>query len=158
MSSTNNNKHNTRGSDTSPTLSESPVIAPKAASSSSSSIGNNDDVASSVLPGYDIEKSITNQGGDNIVRTESNAEETTDISRVLTNSKAIQKQLSKLDEENVPIPPMGGGRDYPAPLPDVADYTVTFDGPDDPLHPHNWPLKKKVWMLQFSMFIMLFPL
>ncbi|GME80727.1 unnamed protein product [Ambrosiozyma monospora] len=41
---------------------------------------------------------------------------------------------------------MGGGRDYPAPLPDVADYTVTFDGPDDPLHPHNWPLKKKVWM------------
>ncbi|ODV60514.1 polyamine transporter TPO1 [Ascoidea rubescens DSM 1968] len=39
---------------------------------------------------------------------------------------------------------MGGGRPYPSPLPDKDNYTVTFDGPDDPDHPHNWPLSKKM--------------
>lgn len=41
-----------------------------------------------------------------------------------------------------PMPPMGGGKDLPAKL-DVDDYVVEFDGPDDPLHAQNWPLKKK---------------
>jgi len=41
------------------------------------------------------------------------------------------------------LPPFGKGKDYPPDLPDIEDYLVDFDGFDDPLHPQNWPLKKK---------------
>lgn len=41
-----------------------------------------------------------------------------------------------------PLPPMGGGKGLP-PKHDVDDYVVEFDGPDDPLHAQNWPLRKK---------------
>lgn len=41
-----------------------------------------------------------------------------------------------------PLPPMGGGKALP-PKYDVDDFVVEFDGPDDPLHAQNWPLKKK---------------
>lgn len=41
-----------------------------------------------------------------------------------------------------PMPPMGGGKSLP-PKPDEDAYVVEFDGPDDPLHAQNWPLKKK---------------
>lgn len=39
--------------------------------------------------------------------------------------------------------PAGQGQPIPPPLPDAVEYTVEFDGPDDPLHPYNWsgPLK-----------------
>lgn len=44
-----------------------------------------------------------------------------------------------------PIPQMGAGKPYP---PEVAadrePYRVEFDGPDDPRHPHNWPMKQKL--------------
>lgn len=40
------------------------------------------------------------------------------------------------------MPPMGGGRDLPRKL-DTDDYVVEFDGPDDPRHAQNWPLRKK---------------
>ncbi len=42
-----------------------------------------------------------------------------------------------------PLPNFGGGKDYPPPLPAQEEYVVEFDGPDDPLHPQNWPLRKK---------------
>lgn len=42
-----------------------------------------------------------------------------------------------------PLPPFGAGKPYPPPLPEKEAYVVEFDGPDDPLHPQNWPLKKK---------------
>ncbi|ODV86602.1 hypothetical protein CANARDRAFT_195330 [[Candida] arabinofermentans NRRL YB-2248] len=79
-----------------------------------------------------------------IVRTESNAEMSRNLSRILTNGKSIEEDTRKLESEGIPIPAMGGDRDYPALLPDAKDYTVAFDGPDDPYHPHNWPLKKKL--------------
>lgn len=41
-----------------------------------------------------------------------------------------------------PLPPMGGGKALP-PKHDVDDFVVEFDGPDDPLHAQNWPLRKK---------------
>lgn len=44
-----------------------------------------------------------------------------------------------------PLPPFGAGKPYPPPLPDREDYVVEFDGPDDPLHAQNWPLKKKLY-------------
>ncbi|KAL6715036.1 hypothetical protein ACLMJK_007297 [Lecanora helva] len=43
-----------------------------------------------------------------------------------------------------PLPNFGGGKEYPPPLPAQEEYVVEFDGPDDPLHPQNWPLRKKV--------------
>ncbi|KAF2764624.1 MFS general substrate transporter [Teratosphaeria nubilosa] len=43
-----------------------------------------------------------------------------------------------------PLPNFGGGKPYPPPLPEREEYVVEYDGPDDPLHPQNWPLKKKL--------------
>lgn len=46
-------------------------------------------------------------------------------------------------ESRKPLPRFGGGKEYPPLLPDREEYVVEFDGPDDPLHPQNWPMKKK---------------
>ena len=43
-----------------------------------------------------------------------------------------------------PLPAFGAGKPYPQPLPDREEYVVEFDGPGDPLHSQNWPLRKKV--------------
>ena len=45
-----------------------------------------------------------------------------------------------------PLPEFGGGKPYPPPLPDREEYVVEFDGKDDPLHPQNWPMKRKIGM------------
>lgn len=42
-----------------------------------------------------------------------------------------------------PLPNFGAGKPFPPQLPDQEQYVVEFDGPDDPLHAQNWPLKKK---------------
>lgn len=39
--------------------------------------------------------------------------------------------------------PMGANKEYP-PLLHSEDYVVEFDGPDDPLHPYNWPMKTRL--------------
>ena len=43
-----------------------------------------------------------------------------------------------------PLPAMGAGKEYPPLLPEREEYVVEFDGPHDPLHPQNWPTRKKV--------------
>jgi DHA1 family multidrug resistance protein-like MFS transporter len=58
------------------------------------------------------------------------------ITRILT--AGSRKRMS------LPLPTMGGGRDYPPSLGDRDPYKVDFDGPNDPIHPHNWPLKRKL--------------
>lgn len=42
-----------------------------------------------------------------------------------------------------PLPAFGSGKPYPPPLPSRDEYVVEFDGPDDPIHAQNWPLRKK---------------
>ena len=42
-----------------------------------------------------------------------------------------------------PLPEMGVGKPYPPALPDQEEYVVEFEGPDDPLHAQNWPMKQK---------------
>ena len=42
-----------------------------------------------------------------------------------------------------PLPNFGSGKEYPPLLPAQEEYVVEFDGPDDPMHPQNWPLRKK---------------
>ena len=46
-------------------------------------------------------------------------------------------------KSNKPLPNFGGGKEYPPNLPAQEEYVVEFDGPDDPMHPQNWPLRKK---------------
>ncbi|KAA8909371.1 hypothetical protein TRICI_004537 [Trichomonascus ciferrii] len=60
------------------------------------------------------------------------------ISRVLTGSSFGKK--------NAPLPQMGGGKPYPPELPDREAWKVEFDGPDDPVFPHNWPNKRKIFV------------
>ncbi|CAH2353576.1 polyamine transporter 1 [[Candida] railenensis] len=85
-----------------------------------------------------------NDAGENaadLSRHMSNAVASREISRKLTGG---EKLLEKANNTNEPMPVMGGGRDYPPPIGDREIYSVTFDGPKDPEHPHNWPLKTKL--------------
>lgn len=73
----------------------------------------------------------------------------TTISRIQTarsqHSATVGRSL-KSRESRKPLPSFGAGKPYPPPLPDQEEYVVEFDGPDDPLHAQNWPLRKKcVW-------------
>ena len=43
-----------------------------------------------------------------------------------------------------PLPNFGGGKPFPPPLPEREEYVVEFDGPEDPLHSQNWPMRKKL--------------
>jgi DHA1 family multidrug resistance protein-like MFS transporter len=43
-----------------------------------------------------------------------------------------------------PLPSFGAGKPYPPPLPEREEYVVEFDGPTDPLHAQNWPMRKKL--------------
>ena len=49
----------------------------------------------------------------------------------------------KSRESRKPLPEFGAGKSYPPQLPDKEEYVVEFDGPDDPLHPQNWSMRKK---------------
>lgn len=80
---------------------------------------------------------------DELLRYELNAEASQTLSRRLTGGDKLVEEANKTNE---PLPVMGGGRDYPPALPDRAPYAVSFDGPDDPLHPHNWPVGKKIFL------------
>ena len=50
------------------------------------------------------------------------------------------------------LPEFGGGKPYPAQLPDREEYVVEFNGHDDPKHAQNWPMKKKVVITCILMF------
>jgi hypothetical protein len=64
--------------------------------------------------------------------------ETQRAQHALTVGESLQSRPSR-----APLPAFGGGKPYPPPLPEREDYVVEFDGPNDPLYPLNWPLKRK---------------
>ena len=70
----------------------------------------------------------------------------TELSRIETHrtqhSTTVGRTITSRQSKK-PLPNFGGGKDYPPPLPAQEEYVLEFDGPDDPLHPHNWSLKKK---------------
>ena len=73
----------------------------------------------------------------------------TALSRIATqrsqHGSTVGRSLkSKVD--TTPLPEFGAGKEYPPLLPDREEYVVEFEDYDDPLHPHNWPLRKKVWI------------
>ncbi|KAL3231767.1 Polyamine transporter 1 [Nakaseomyces bracarensis] len=74
---------------------------------------------------------------------ESQIETNRHISRILTGT---DNDPIKVDVDYSNCLPMGGDRPYPPPLPEQSQYEVTFDGPNDPIHPFNWPIKTKVWI------------
>ncbi|KAK9431225.1 major facilitator superfamily domain-containing protein [Lipomyces doorenjongii] len=54
------------------------------------------------------------------------------------------------------LPPFGAGKDYPVQPPDIETYIVEFDGADDPMHPQNWTVRKKLkimTVLGFATFV-----
>jgi DHA1 family multidrug resistance protein-like MFS transporter len=61
------------------------------------------------------------------------------------------KQTEEINSQNDPVPSqdelstlsMGAGKPYPQHLLNKESYIVEFDGPSDPTHPQNWPMKKK---------------
>ncbi|CCF59034.1 hypothetical protein KAFR_0F04390 [Kazachstania africana CBS 2517] len=71
---------------------------------------------------------------------ESNVSATRQLSRIATGTINVPERIG-VDYSNTL--PMGGDRPYPPSLPDKDAFEVTFDGPDDPLHPFNWTLTKK---------------
>lgn len=91
----------------------------------------------------DIERNerSTSPNEDELSRYESNVTAARTLSRRMTGAEELIKEATNITE---PLPPMGGGRDYPPMVPNRERYLVSFDGPDDPLHPHNFPLKKKL--------------
>ena len=70
----------------------------------------------------------------------------TELSRIETHrtqhSGTVGRTITSRKSKK-PLPNFGGGKDYPPQLPAKEEYVVEFDGPDDPLHPQNWPLRKK---------------
>lgn len=64
--------------------------------------------------------------------------ETQRAQHALTVGESLRSRPSR-----VPLPAFGGDKPYPPPLPAREDYVVDFDGPNDPLYPLNWPVKKK---------------
>jgi len=71
----------------------------------------------------------------------------TELSRIQTarsqHSATVGRDGSRPKKWDTPLPAFGAGKPYPPPLPNQEDYVVEFDGPDDPLHAQNWPLRKK---------------
>ncbi len=53
---------------------------------------------------------------------------------------------SRTSTKQAPLPEMGAGKPYPAPLPDKEEYVVEFEGVDDPRHAQNWPMRRKLLM------------
>lgn len=64
--------------------------------------------------------------------------ETQRYQHALTVGESVQSRASRAS-----LPPFGGGKPYPPPLPAREEYVVEFDGTDDPLYPQNWSLGRK---------------
>lgn len=95
-----------------------------------------------VLRAEDLENQPENEGEEpSIGEYDLNEKVSRTLSRKVTNTDSL---IQKANETTEPLPKMGGGRDYPPPMPDRDQYVVTFDGPDDPTHPYNWPVWRKV--------------
>lgn len=88
--------------------------------------------------GGDLERGSMESDESKLLRVETHSDLARELSRKMTGADAIKIDTS------TPCPKMGKDRDYPPMLPDASAYTVAFDGNDDPMHPHNWPLKKKI--------------
>lgn len=70
----------------------------------------------------------------------------TELSRIQTGRSQHSNTVgrsTKSRRPSAPLPAFGAGKPYPPMLPAMEGYVVEFDGPDDPLHAQNWPLREK---------------
>ncbi|KAJ5747851.1 uncharacterized protein N7511_009547 [Penicillium nucicola] len=84
----------------------------------------------------------------------------TGVSRALSRTETQRTQHAltvgeslKSRQSLTPLPAFGAGKPYPPALPDREEYVVEFDGPEDPIYPLNWPLRRKAYisaMLAFT--------
>ncbi|PTU21227.1 hypothetical protein P175DRAFT_0509698 [Aspergillus ochraceoroseus IBT 24754] len=75
--------------------------------------------------------------------------DTLELSRI--NTYRLQ-QRATVGSTRGPLPrekwlPMGAGKEYPPSLPDPETFVVEFDGADDPLHPYNWTLLRRICLV-----------
>jgi DHA1 family multidrug resistance protein-like MFS transporter len=73
----------------------------------------------------------------------------TELSRIQTSKSQHSTTVggglrSRTRDSRKPLPAFGAGKPFPPTLPERDEYVVEFDGPDDPLHAQNWPLRKKL--------------
>jgi MFS transporter, DHA1 family, multidrug resistance protein len=61
----------------------------------------------------------------------------------------LESRVPSINGSTGESPSSGTDMTLPRQLPDLEDYIVEFDGPDDPTHPQNWPSNKKVWTAAF---------
>lgn len=109
------------------------VVTTSSVSTNSSYAGSLRDRGMSRVPTQrDLERHPTELGRIQTARSQHSATVGTSIGRSNTHTRDSRR----------PMPPMGGGKSLP-PKPDEDAYVVEFDGPDDPRHAQNWPLKKK---------------
>ncbi|KAH8430863.1 MFS transporter [Aspergillus melleus] len=62
------------------------------------------------------------------------------------------QQKSTVGSTRGPLPreqwlPMGAGKEYPPLLPAPENYVVEFDGSDDPMHPYNWSILRRTFLV-----------
>ncbi|RDH32561.1 major facilitator superfamily domain-containing protein [Aspergillus welwitschiae] len=99
------------------------------------------DDSSSIADGVSLSRRRYSQGGPP-------GNDSIELERI--NTYRLQQQLT-VGSRGSRIPqdqwlPIGAGKPYPPPLPDSEAYVVEFEGADDPMHPHNWPMKKRVML------------
>lgn len=70
----------------------------------------------------------------------------TELSRIATHRSlhvgTVGSRVSTKSQK--PLPNFGAGKPFPPPLPAKEEYVVEFDGPEDPMHAQNWPLRRKL--------------
>lgn len=133
------------------------------ASSSSSSTSSSRSSAVRRMPTTQSVQTVsTRQAEDNISRMNTNQRDRavlaylerhpTAIKRIddhrLQHSQTVGTTRSKPWKE---LPDFGAGKEYPPLLPEREEYVVEFSGHDDPTHPQNWPMKRK--MIIFSILV-----
>lgn len=91
--------------------------------------------------GRQASKFSANEAASITSATESGIAANRKLSRILTGSF---QEVERVEVDYSKCPKMGGDRPFPPSLPNSGLYEVTFDGPDDPIHPFNWPTRTKV--------------
>ncbi|KAK3320921.1 major facilitator superfamily domain-containing protein [Cercophora scortea] len=132
------------------------IIAAEADASPTMFTGRRSEEIERVISASSVSTTTTSDGRSARERTVGMSRVSTsrDLDRHPTALSRIQTQRSqhsatvgrdpKSRESRKPLPEFGAGKPYPPPLPDREGYVVEFDGPDDPLHAQNWPLRKKL--------------
>ena len=111
-----------------------------------SSLESNPPSASQTRPSSDLPLSARDTSSDpdlEQMRTLSQYASRVETLRIQHSHTVGETNRTRCRVSATPLPAFGGGKPYPPQLPAKEEYVVEFDGPDDPLHPQNWPTGRK---------------